>query len=401
MDKHPKGKSNKLPIPKPFVRNDFTWLAYVMLAYFAYLQASFGPLMPFLRAELHLSYTIGSLHVSAFALGMVLAGLLGDRLAHRWGRRLIFWGGAVGMAAGAALFTLGHQAVLTISSAFLMGVSGALLLVMIQAALSDQYGEQRIVALTEANVVASIGAGLAPVLIGGFQNVGASWRGAIFVAIALLAVVAVRWWRAAVPEMQEDTLEEGSKTRRLPLAFWVYWAALVCCVSIEWCVVVWSADFLKEVGRLSSSVAATTVGLFFAAEVVSRLAGSRLSRVIPGTKLLLIALAITTVGFPLFWLSPLTPLSIIGLFVAGLGIANLFPLMLAVAVGVAPRQTNAASARLSFAGGFAIFTAPLVLGWFADSTGIQHAFGLVILLLIGAIGLTLLANRLALRQKGM
>ena len=84
MDKHPKGKSNKLPISKPFVRNDFTWLAYVMLAYFAYLQASFGPLMPFLRAELHLSYTIGSLHVSAFALGMVLAGLLGDRLAHRW-----------------------------------------------------------------------------------------------------------------------------------------------------------------------------------------------------------------------------------------------------------------------------------------------------------------------------
>src|SRR5260221_12116081 len=391
-----RGRKGSEHITKPFARTDFTWLAYLMLAYFAYLEASFGPVMPFVSMELHLSYTIGSLHVSAFALGVILAGLFGDRLAHRWGRRLVFWGGAVGMAVGAALFTLGHQVVLTISSAFLMGVFGSLLLVMIQATLSDQHGEQRTVALTEANVIASIGAGLAPVLIGGFQNVGASWRGAIFVAIALFVLIAVRWWRVAVPETQEDEPEKGSVTRRrLPLAFWVYWAALVCCVSIEWCVVVWSADFLKEVGRLSSSVAATTVGLFFLAEVVGRLAGSRLSRVVRGTTLLLIALAITTAGFPLFWLSPVTPLSIAGLFIAGLGIANLFPLTLAVAIGVAPRQADAASARLSFAGGFAIFTAPLVLGWVADSIGIQHAFGLVIFLLIGAIGMTLLANRLA------
>src|SRR5260370_18018414 len=134
MDKHPKGKSNKLPISKPFVRNDFTWLAYLMLAYFAYLQASFGPLMPFLRMELHLSYAIGSLHVSAFALGMILAGLFGDRLAHRWGRPLAFWGGAVGMAVGAALFTLGHRVVLTISSAVLMGVFDSLLLGSVHAA---------------------------------------------------------------------------------------------------------------------------------------------------------------------------------------------------------------------------------------------------------------------------
>jgi hypothetical protein len=39
----------------PFVRDRFTWLAYLMLAYFSYLQAAPGPLMPFLRDELHLS----------------------------------------------------------------------------------------------------------------------------------------------------------------------------------------------------------------------------------------------------------------------------------------------------------------------------------------------------------
>ena len=56
----------------PFLRDRFTWLAYLMLAYFAYLQAVLGPLVPFLRDELHLSYTVSGLHLSAFSIGMVL-----------------------------------------------------------------------------------------------------------------------------------------------------------------------------------------------------------------------------------------------------------------------------------------------------------------------------------------
>ena len=75
-----------------FVRDRFTWLAYLLLASFTLLQAILGPLMPFLRAELHLSYTLGGLHLSAFAAGMVLAGLTGDRLLSAVRRGLVFWG---------------------------------------------------------------------------------------------------------------------------------------------------------------------------------------------------------------------------------------------------------------------------------------------------------------------
>ena len=48
-----------------FVRDRFTWLAYLMLGYYAYLQAANGPLMPFLRADLGINYTTGGLHFSA------------------------------------------------------------------------------------------------------------------------------------------------------------------------------------------------------------------------------------------------------------------------------------------------------------------------------------------------
>lgn len=72
---------------EPFTRDRLTWLAYLMLAYYAYVPGAFGPVMPFLRSELSLSYTMGGLHLTAFSVGMILTGMFGSTLSHRWGGR--------------------------------------------------------------------------------------------------------------------------------------------------------------------------------------------------------------------------------------------------------------------------------------------------------------------------
>ena len=51
-----------------FRRDQLTWTAYVMLAWFAYLQAAPGLVIAHLREELDLSYSVGGLHVAAFAV---------------------------------------------------------------------------------------------------------------------------------------------------------------------------------------------------------------------------------------------------------------------------------------------------------------------------------------------
>src|SRR5579871_5292393 len=175
----------------PFARDRFTWLAYLMLGFYAYLEAALGPLMPFLRSELHLSYTVGSLHFSAFALGTILGGLTSDRVLRRWDRGVGFWSGATGMAAGAILLVLGRLAALTIAGAFIMGGLGGLLLVTIQATLADRHGERRATALTESNIVASAGATLVPLCIGEFQNIGLGWRAALYLMVPVLLVLAL------------------------------------------------------------------------------------------------------------------------------------------------------------------------------------------------------------------
>jgi fucose permease len=302
------------------------------------------------------------------------------------------------MALGALLLAVSNLPLLTISSTFLMGFWGTLLLIMIQTTLADRHGEQRAIALTESNIGASLSAGMAPIFIGASERFGLDWRVALILAVLALAVLAFRFHREIIPATPPPILRASAKTQGLPGVFWAYWSVICLCVSVEWCLIFWGADFLERVVGLGQVNAATMMSVFFGAMLLGRIVGSRLARVMPSTTLLLIALGITMGGFPIFWLARFAPLNLIGLFLAGLGVANLFPLTLSVALSVVPHQSDLASARLTFAGGLAILIAPLVLGWTADQLNIQNAYGIVGLLLLVAALVTFFANRLAASQ---
>lgn len=378
----------------PFVRDRLTWLAYIMLAYMAYMPAILSPLMPFLRKELNLNYTMGGLLSSALAVGMILAGLTSDRVANRWGRHFTFWSGGIGLTMSALCLAVNGQVILTITSVLSMGYFGSLTLAMIQAILSDRHGAQRAIALTESNVAASVSTSLAPLFVGGFQRVGVGWRGALYLAAVLFAIIAARFYKEPIPDLHHIRLKSNpGGGQRLPLSFWAYWVVICLVVSIEWCLVIWGADYLENVVGLSKTSASTMMSIFFAAMLIGRFLGSRITRVIPSATLMLIALGVTMLGFPIFWLARLAPLNIVGLFVAGLGVANLFPLTLSVAVGTAPQKSNTASARVSLGVGTAVLLAPLSLGWAADRVGLQNAYGIEALLLVIATMVILFTSR--------
>jgi fucose permease len=140
---------------------------------------------------------------------------------------------------------------------------------------------------------------------------------------------------------------------------------------------------------------------FFVAMVIGRVIGSRLARRFHSAQLLLVAIGIVVIGFPLFWLPRFAPLNLLGLFIAGLGIANLFPLILATATSAAPQHANIASARVSMASGSAILIAPQILGSVGDQVGIENAYGIVALLVLIALLVTISANRLAMRERSL
>jgi MFS family permease len=381
------------PQSSPFRRDDLTWLAYGMLGFYNYLLSGLGPLMPSLRDELGLSYTIASLHFSAFAVGMVLAGLAGDRLVGRWGRTAVFWTGAGGLALGAVLLTISHHPVLTVGSVFIMGGVGSLVLVLIPAILADRHGAQRALAIVEANIVASATGATAQLLIGAGEWTAAGWRGALLLSLVIPLLLIVRFRRTPLPPAPRP-MSAARAASGLPPAYWAYWATLVLAVAVEFSLIFWGADFLVAAG-LSTSAAATTLSLFLWGMVAGRVAGRRIAQRIATERLLPVALAVSGGGFLVYWLAPVALVAVVGLFVAGLGVANLYPLTVALALGAAPGRSDAAGARLSFASGTAILAAPLLLGALADATGIRLAYGVVPVFLLGGLIGSRLGRRLS------
>jgi fucose permease len=102
---------------------------------------------------------------------------------------------------------------------------------------------------------------------------------------------------------------------------------------------------------------------------------------------------IAGIGFLLFWKAEGSFIGLGGLFITGLGVANLYPLLLSLAIGTADGNTVQAGARATLASGTAILALPLALGRLADSVGIRLAYGVVLLLLISVFLISQIAGR--------
>jgi MFS family permease len=379
----------RLTVEQPgteFRRDRLTWIAYVLLAWFAYLQAAPGLVIGHLRDELDLSYSTGGLHVAAFAAGSTVAGVSSARLERALGRRTLFWSATGLMGAGAIGLTAGRMAPVTVGSVLVMGVGGGVLLATIQAALADHHGERRTVALAEANVVASIAYVM---LIGGLSltaALDAGWRVAL---LASLAVPALAWWsnrRLAIDAPAPSRVAQG----RLPGVFWIAAAMLFCTTAAEWCVTAWGASFVEGAADVSTDSAVALMAGYFGGVLAGRTLGSRLARGHDPARLLAFSLAVAAAGFAVLWPSAAPAQALVGLSLLGIGLGNLFPMGVSVAVALAPGRAMLASGRAVAMSAFAVMLAPLTVGALADATSLKAALGVVpVVLALAAAGLTL------------
>jgi fucose permease len=381
-------------VPHTFTRSRATWLIYLLLGFYAYCLNIFGPITPFLKNELDLSYTVSSFHFSAFALGMIAAGLIGHAVIQRIGRWWAAWVAVFGMSLSAGLLISGQTPVLTISASFLMGLIGSLLLSVVPSVLADEHGAQTAKALSEANVIASLISSAAPVLVGWLAASSLGWRTALLLTLAAalilrLAFNGVQLASAAVTE------EVSHSKQRLPRRFWVYWLALMFGVSVEFCMIFWSADYFETILGMPKADAAQAVSLFLGGMIVGRFLASRLVQRFSVHQILTVSVLVAAVGFLLYWTATAPLVGMIGLALTGLGTAALYPLLLTLTIATVPGNSARASARASLASGVAIFALPLLLGRLADALGIHLAYGIILLLLIAVFAILQGSGRLA------
>jgi MFS family permease len=372
-----------------FRRDAPTLLSYGALAGYAFWLYAFGPGLALLRTELHFSYTVLGVYSALWAAGAALAGMTFAALARRLPRAALLWGSAAGATAGAGLFTAAHSVAPTMLGAAVLGFAGTTLLTCTQAILSGRHGERRDRALTEANVGAAACAVLAPLLLGLFQDTSAGWRAAMSLPALALAGLCLRYRHLSWPTAR--TARSAPGRAGLSLSCWLLATLVAAGIAVEFCLVYFGAELLTSAG-LRTALAATAMSGFYLGILAGRAGGAwftrRPGRTVP---LLCASLAVTGGGFALCWSADLPAVAIAGLFACGLGVANLYPLSLALTLAAAPGNDDTANARTQLLGGVFVIAAPYLLGSLADHLGLHAAFAIEPVL-IGACALLLMAG---------
>ncbi len=375
------------------IRNRKTWIIYILLALYAYFLNILGPITPYLHDEFQLSYTVSSLHFSAFAVGILVVGLGGHLVIQRFGRLQSLSIGAFGLGLGALLLIMGRSPVITVGATFLMGCVGSLILAVVPPALSEEHGELRAVAISEANVLASVVSSAAPLLVGWLASLLIGWR----VALILGAVTALLVGAILFKSGQSRPFPESSDqpTRKLPLLFWLYWVILVLAVSVEFCMVFWSADYMEKVLGMMRASAAQTVSLFLGGMIAGRFISSRVLRFWSTRTITLASMMLGMAGFAIYWSTSSAAVGMAGLAITGLGVAGLYPLIQSIAIGASGGNESQAGARMTLASGVAILVLPLLLGRLADLAGLRAAYGVVAALFAVMLIMMLAASKLS------
>ncbi|HUN93331.1 MAG TPA: MFS transporter [Burkholderiaceae bacterium] len=372
-------------------RGPQTWYVYLMLGFFGFVLNLQGNIVPLLKSELGLSYRTVGLHASAVAAGLMSTGLSGTPLLRRLGRRRAMWLGALGLALGTLLLCAARVPQWTIAACALIGAVGGLVPVVVSTALADIHGERRDVAYAEANAASYLFSILGPLGIGAALALGVDWRYAL-VAGAALGLLVVAWFRRVrLPDAQPLAQQASA---RLARAYWLYWLTLGLGVGIEYGMLLWAPEFLERVAGLRRSAAAAGAASFMLAMVVGRIAGGRLLRSVSAPRLLRASLWVVVAGFIVYAVlgdaqrvgpTMAAVSAIVGLFLAGLGVAPLYPLTLALAVRAAGPLSSLAAARTTLASGGAILLMPTLLGGAADEVGLRGAVWIVPALAVAAL----------------
>ncbi len=369
--------------PHPAVRR-----AYVDQAAISYSFYVVGASAAFIAAALSLSETQAGLHSSAMAVGMIVAGVAGERFDGLGGVRRMHLLAMGLLAVSLLLLAWAPGVAVTLAASLGVGLGAGTMFGHVTHTLGAGGGSVARLRLTRGAFVAKASQLMAPVAIAVGAAVGFDWQFVVVPVLVLLAVLV--WWSRSA----EPSVVESRELERLPRAYWLPWLLTVSVIGLEFFVVVWGGSLVAAQTGESLADATLTISAFIAGMIAGRAvmsmpAAGRLEAmwIIRG------GLALTFVAVLVVWLSGAWALSAAAMAVAGFGVGILYPPCAAITLATAPEAPAAASARLVLAAGLAILVAPLLLGVIADFSDIGSAWLLVPAVCVGIALLSVPVDR--------
>jgi predicted MFS family arabinose efflux permease len=333
------------------------------------------------------------------SVGIVVISLAGDRIAKRLGNDQMVWGAATLFGLALLGVTTGSSLAITLFFMFLFGSAIGAVVLISNTAIALAAGQHAAKAYTEANIIVGVAMIMGPVLAGLIAKSALGWQAIAFLPLIYVGILKVFFWGLRLPLAQSGKENSPESTRDvdnrpLPLLFWIFGMLMFLSVGIENLVSAMGASFFTTVVGLDLSTSAAIMSVFAVAIVLGRMIGRYLLGLMTESRLLILSLVWVLLTFPLYWLSTLPILNVLGMFLVGLGVGNLAPLCMSGAMTSAGEATNRASARFGLFPPIAILTFLQLFSILSDRFGMQRAYTFMIVLVIVAIAMVTSTNRL-------
>ena len=352
----------------------------VLLAFLAMGFAdAVGPFVSLAKNEFQLSNTVATLipfvGLSMFGLLSVPVGVFQDRR----GKKFVLMMGLLVALAGMLNASFGLNSFgRFLVTVLLIGAGAAILQVAgnpIMRDVSDEGKYARNLAFGQfVKAVGSLSGPLIPVIAA--RYFGASWKVIfpIYTVALLITVLAVSALHVGRRESEHKAATFGSCLALLKNGYVLAMVvAIFLYVGAEVCVSAGIPLFLKERFDIDiNRVGLLGTGLFFMALTIGRLSGGVILNWAAPRKFLVVTCVASIIGLLGLFL-PVPSVALAGFCLAGLGFANIFPLVFSIAVDSMPQRTDELSGLMvtAIVGGALL---PPLMGVVADHTSVQFSF---------------------------
>jgi fucose permease len=249
--------------------------------------------------------------------------------------------------------------------------------------------------LSFSQFIKSIGSMIAPPLAGWFALQLGDWK-ILFLVFGVVSLINALWlWAVRIEEtVHADTPASFASSLQLLnnrfVAFMVLCIFLV--VGIDVGINAISGQFLLSKFDTEQMLAESGRSLYFFGKMLGTFAGALLLTKIPSGRFYLWSSVLALIAIAALMVMPTEFLALTTIFIIGLTVANIFPLIFSITVGRYPSRANEISGLMIMAisGGAVI---PFLMGWISDTAGVTAS----IFVLVAAI-VIILVNALATRN---
>ncbi len=327
----------------------------------------------------------------AYAVAYAAGSILGGQIMERVGRRTVLAGAAVLHGVGIAGLGLAPSWPLFVAAMLPAGLGAGCLDGGSNGLVLDVYREGRGRAMNLLHVSFSVGALLAPLVVGRAVEAGVTWEAIMLLSAAPLAGLAIAYAIVPMPSGRRDPAGVPSPTgltigrRLLSVPLVLLGLAIASYVAAEIGVSNWVVRFLEPAPLATATLA---LSLIWAGATVGRLLSSVIADRFDHLRFTIVCAVLMGLATGLAVAAPTLPLSIALFGLAGVASGPVFPMIVALGGERYPARSAAVGGTLV---GFAVVGSiiyPPAIGFLSVTVGLPIAMaGNALLCLISAAAL--------------